>query len=211
MSLRNNRGFLAADFIFSMILVMGFGSILFAVSLTLTTVEITQYIAFSTARTFFAGHINSETQGEIAIQKYVSLVESDAFGPLLHSSWFDAPPLGPSGMGDHTTSGKHNLSHGATYSPSSSGLNMFYGISVNLLMPLMALNVPFFGPTSRNLDEPSGGFSSVLTAFLGREITQKKCSEFVRDRLSRILTLHSSYNTASSGSTNYTPVVDNGC
>ena len=48
--MRNQRGFLTIDFIFTIVLVLGFVAILFATTLTLTVASITQYVTFATAR-----------------------------------------------------------------------------------------------------------------------------------------------------------------
>ena len=48
----DEAGILTVDYLFAIILAMGFVALLFAMSLTLTVVEVVQYMTFSSARSY---------------------------------------------------------------------------------------------------------------------------------------------------------------
>ncbi len=57
---KKSAGFITIDFIFALITVFGLSTLLFALTFTLSVVEIVQYITFSSARSFYAAHLNKE-------------------------------------------------------------------------------------------------------------------------------------------------------
>ena len=50
--IRNQRGFITIDFLFSLVLVLGFSALLFIMTFTLLVAEVTQYITYAAARNY---------------------------------------------------------------------------------------------------------------------------------------------------------------
>ena len=67
---KNQKGVLTIDFIFSFTMVLGLFQIFYVLSYTLMVAHLTQYITFSSARLFFAGHIKRVDQKRLAQEKF---------------------------------------------------------------------------------------------------------------------------------------------
>ena len=73
---QNEKGFLALDFIFALIVSFSVIILFFGLTLTLTAVEIGQYIVFATSRNYSAAHLNRGMQEQEARAKYQRLLSS---------------------------------------------------------------------------------------------------------------------------------------
>lgn len=203
--LKNNSGFMVMDFLFAMVLVMGFSAILFAITITLSSVEIVQYITFASARNYFAADKSPADQITSAKTKFTNLKNSSVLGPLFNNGWFvidNEPP-----MGDHT---KTKASLSTPYNPPSVIGNTIIGVSTHLMVPVLDFSVPFFGSTSKTQDGSGKDFTSTIGSYLGREVTQEECiNKFVKERWNQIIKLNSAYNQAKKPV--YYPFADDGC
>ena len=89
--INNSKGFLAADFLFSFVLVISCGIVVFALTFSLATIEISQYIVWSSARAYSSANLNRLASESAGRKKFENL--SKAY-PLLTgngatSPWFN--------------------------------------------------------------------------------------------------------------------------
>ena len=78
-------------FLFAIVLVLGMGFLMFAFSFTLVVVELTQYVAFSTSRSYMAAQQTPADQVANAKIKYQSLVQNPILAPLYNNGWYNVP------------------------------------------------------------------------------------------------------------------------
>lgn len=205
--MRNQKGFITIDFIFALVLVMGFTGVLFKLMFSLSVASITQYVTFATARNYVAGHVTPQLQEERAILKYNELVSHPVFKPLYSNGWYaiDAKP----DIGDISRLIP-------AYQQSNGDLaQQFWGAAVRFNAKVLDFNIPFFGSTSPETNGSGEGFTATLGSYLGREVSESECLEFVSQRWRVIRSLSSAsggapYNTGSSES-GYMPIADDGC
>lgn len=196
--MRNQAGFITIDFIFAVVLIIGLTALLFCISLTLTTAEITQYITFAAARNYVAGHLDEDHQKQRAIAKYKELVSNKVFAPLFKNGWFQVS--GEPQVGDMTQLIP-------AYAPSSGDPNLFWGAGTNFTAKILDFNIPLFGSSN-----PDGGgaddFKTFMGSYLGRDVSQSECMDFMSKRWGAIQSLGNGYSTAQG---TYVVFADNGC
>jgi len=193
--IKNQKGSLTIDFLLASVLIMGVTGILFALSFTLTVVEITQYIAFATSRNYTAAHFNEESQENMAQNKYEQLTQETSWRNLYKKDgWFLIKHLGTKDYRDEYSSGREYNN------------DRFWGTKIELESKVLDFQIPFYGSTNPE-DEK---FTMNINSFLGREPTSEECTNFVEERLSRIVALDSKYNAVDPNE-NYARIYDNGC
>ncbi|MCB0422138.1 MAG: hypothetical protein KDD61_14160 [Bdellovibrionales bacterium] len=194
--IRSEAGIITVDYLFAFSLVMGFSALLFALTFTLSVAEITQYITFATARTYYGSHIDMTTQKDLAKVKYSQLVNHPVFKPLYSNGWFQVDSeTEPDDFSSFYDGGPKDV---------------FHGVRVNFIASMLDFHIPFYGSTSSTETE-GGGFSTVIGSYLGREPTVNECIQlFAADRWAQLRALDSSYsqNTTENG---YQVITDNGC
>ncbi len=197
--LRNERGILIVDFMFSMVLILGLSGLLFVLCFTMSVASMTQYITFATARNYTVGHITQAQQVERANAKYNELIAHPVMKPLYNNGWFavDARP----GVGDHT-----QLIPGFT--EATQGVNKFWGAGTSFTANVLAFSIPGFGSTTPDDDGSGDGFKTYMGSYLGREPTTEECLNFTNNRWNGIKQLGPGYGT--NGGT-YFPMTDDGC
>jgi hypothetical protein len=196
-SLRNERGILTVDFLFSIVLILGLSGLLFVMCFTLSVASVTQYVTFATARNYAVGHLTPQLQTERANAKYNELIAHPVLKPLYNNGWFqvDAVP----GVGDHTTLV-------AGYNEAAQGVNKFWGASTDFTAKVLAFTIPFFGSTD---DENNGeGFKTKLGSYLGRDPSAEECLNLTAQRWNQIKKLGAGYSTQGG---KYFPQADDGC
>ena len=200
--MRNEHGFLSLDFIFALVIVVGFSVVLFAITFTLSIVEITQYISFSSARSFYAAHFTLNDQIQMGTKKYQELLEQPAFKPLFRpGGWFELQT--PDGV-----VGDYNRIYTAKGTKSTNAGFSYFGSRIKLIANIMDLRFPIIGATS---DRP-GAFSANVSSYISREPTEQECREnFENQRYLQILSLSNIYQVPGNDGKGYTPIVDNGC
>jgi hypothetical protein len=194
---KNQGGFITLDFVFSLMMSLGFTVVLLAISATLSMVEVTQYLAFSVSRVYMGAHENQELQEETAKTKFQLLMSSRVFGTLFGGSWFK---LGTPQFGDF----------GSEYPNPGPDNDVFVGVRLPMDAKILHLRIPFLGPTA---EESSTG-KAVLNSYLMREVTGTECREnFSRVRYSKILELKAGGNSPYQGASgsNAKMITDNGC
>ncbi len=208
----NNSGFLAADFLFSFIMIIGCGIVIFALTFSLATVEVAQYITWSAARSYSAANINAAASKSAADSKFTKL--SMKF-PLLtgadgSSPWFiltkklvgDAAHDGMAGPVD-----VNNKSAGAN----PENRHPWTGVYAELEWKLFeGIKIPFLGKIASPGSEV---FKIPIRAFLLRNPSQDECLKFF-EKANRydqgIKNLESGWTGIPAASI-YVPIEDNGC
>jgi hypothetical protein len=203
--IRNQRGLITVDFLFSMTLVLGLSALMFVLCFTLSLASVTQYVTFASARNFFAAHITPDAQGARADQKYQELISHPVFKPLYSNGWFkvDAQP----NIGDHTQIIPE-------FQEATGGTNKFWGVGTRFVAPVLAFEIPFFGSTVPDGDASGEGFATYLGSYLGREPSTEECLQFTAARWTAIRNLQVSGGAAYStgtGASGYFPQTDDGC
>ncbi len=203
--IRNERGILTVDFVFSMVLILGLASLMFVLTFTLSLASVTQYITFAAARNYGVAHITKEEQEKRGAAKYKELIGHPVFKPLYSNGWFkvDAEPT----IGDHT-----KIIDG--YATAAQDTNNFWGVGTSFTAAVLAFKIPFFGTTVPDGDEDGSGFKTYMGSYLGREPTTEECLAFTAARWTAIRNLSvtggSSYSTGTS-TNGYFPMSDDGC
>jgi len=141
--LNNSDGFLTADYIFAVVLAGGFMIILFSLSMTLTVVDVVQYMTFSSARVYTASNVDESTSRENAEIKFGQLRAHPSISPLFErAKWFE---FTGANFGDLRNN----------FTVTDPNRNLFYGVSVGLKAEMLDFKVPFFGSTN-NRDDGQG-------------------------------------------------------
>ena len=208
-SLRNQRGILTVDFMFSIVLVLGFASLMFVLSFTLSVASVTQYVTFTAARNFAAAHIDRSSQEERAQAKYSELVNHPVLKPLYNNGWYTVDEKAT--LGDQTQVVE-------AFAGGNDGVNEFWGAGTNFIARVLDFQIPFFGSTvpenSGTGKDKGNGFKTYLSSNLGREPTTAECLEFTAARWTAIRNLPvtggAAYSTGTP-TTGYFPMTDDGC
>ena len=170
----NNSGFIVADFLFAFTMVISIGIFIFGFTFSLATIEVAQYIVWSTARNYSAA--NEEDLGAViqATAKFNNLSKKFPMltGAGSDSPWFELkednliigdlavkdPDLGIS-SGDKTNDYRQPWT----------------GVSAKLNLKLFAsLKIPFLGNVAQNKDL----FEFPVRAFIIRNPSRLECQQF---------------------------------
>jgi len=193
----NERGSFTVDFTFGLILVGGVSFILVALCLTLTVVEVTQYVAFSVSRSYFSGDISEKEQLAVAEKKFSELTNQPGLKQLLKGQWFEVKLVG---VGDFRS----------LYPPQNlaNDSDTFFGSRLQIEAKVLNIRVPFFGSTAR--DE---GYKAHLNSFLGREPSFEECAQFESQRWDTFKKMYPLTGASSEANREdaYTAIMDNGC
>ena len=205
----NSRGFMTAEFIFSITLCAGLCVLLFALNFTLSMAEVAQYIAFSAARAHSAGHVDQDKQEQLAKDKFAELTNHKVLKTFFTpegANWFKLSAIDVRGGG--ATQKSFDDVYPA-FSPDDQRIPQV-GVRFSFSPALLNLKVAFLGSTS---EDPDQGFTANISALLIREPTQKECWELqVKKRYSAVLDLDNRYQAlGGSGENKYVPMEDNGC
>ena len=194
--LKNEEGLITIDFIFALSLSLVFVVLLLAVSVTLSVVEITQYITFSAARNYFAGHISIDKQREWAQIKYGELTKQTPLQVFYQGGWFEIPKdITNDGIGNFGEDYEEDSLHRAA---------PFTGVRISLTAKMLSFNSPLFGSTG---EEDS--FQTYVGSYLSREPTSSECQGLIRKRFEAIKELFPSVPGLEDKK--YIPIWDNGC
>ena len=204
--IQNSRGMITAEFIFSIILVTGLCTVLFALNFTLSMAEVAQYIAFSSARAHAASHIDQNHQIEQAQKRYKILKDN----PVLASIF------GDNGTGWFRLSENLDVrgggATGAIFNdyPQREDRVPQVGVRFDFTPRILNQKVPLLGSTTEDGENPSAKIAGLLI----REPTQQECWELqMKDvRRDAILNLDARFKELGASRLNeYEPMEDNGC
>lgn len=195
--IKNQSGLITLDFIFALVLVFAFTAVLFAVSLTLSIVEVTQYVTFASSRNYFAAHQSEAEQKKLGKAKYDQLVATPFFKPIYNNGWFELKDF--------------KIGSGDDYQVLNNEPDRFtfYGASVHLRAPVLNFRVPFFGRTAA---DPDSVFQAQIASWLAREPSTDECHEFNAARMELIKQIDGNkYNSSNVNVGDYVVQTDNGC
>lgn len=205
MSIRDQRGIITVDFMFSIVLILGFASLLFVLTFTLSIASVTQYVTYATAHNYSTAHIDLKAQEARGQMKYLELLGNPVLKPLYTNGWYkvDAQPF----LGDLTKAVPG-------WADATGGVNEFWGAGTSFTAAILDFKVPFFGSTNPEGDGTGSGFKTFLSSNLGREPTEAECIQFTAARWAAIRNLQvsggASYSTGTSAN-GYYPMTDDGC
>lgn len=206
---KSQKGSLTIDYIFAFTLIFSFTLIMFSFALTLTAVEMTQYLTYTSARAYFAAHHTQDKQSEQASKKWDQLISEPGYSFINKNSWF---VLDDRWIGNVSESPIEELKQ---YLPSGGDPNRFEGVVVGFVAKILSMSSPLFGATDPDGDGSGNTFLTRIGSYLGREPTTQDCAHFISDRWKAIRTLNvegggSSYSTGTDEN-KYFPIMDNGC
>lgn len=171
-SIGNERGVITLDFIFALGVSFGFAILFFALALTLSMVEVGQYVAYATSRAHAGAHASPEMQRSLGEAKFAELMATPVFKTFFDGHWFqlDGPVI------DNFTS--------EYPSDPAEDNDIFVGARIRFRAKILDLQIPFLG---RTVTDPQTGSAS-LNAYLIREVTTQECREnFARQRFNRLV------------------------
>lgn len=209
--LRNQRGFLIADYLFSFIAGIGLFMIIFALTMTLTVTEIAQYIAFSTARALASSHVDRLKQEAMGKNKFNELKKNQVLNFIFSSGWFDLKLESMrTGGGDNQTV---NATFSDDYNDKKDGVLRVPAIGVRLQFETFILSQknPILGKSS----DDETPFQAKITGMLIREPSQEECKKqlLYQTRYRTLLRLDETRysHLGAVPESSYIPLEDNGC
>ena len=205
--IKDQRGILAVDYIFALVIGMGLFLLLFSFTFTLSMTFIAQYIAFSSSRSFAAAHKSVENQEALARNKFNELKNNNVFAPLFQNGWFtlDLESLRSGGAGgDDFSEDYDDELEGFIRQPA-------VGLRLNMTSSILNFRSPLLG-NARSEEET--GLRTRVTGLMNREPTAAECmNQMTRPvRYSRILILDPRYSVLGGpAQQKYVGFEDNGC
>lgn len=213
--INNNSGFIIADFLFAFVMIIGLGILIFALTFSLATIEIAQYVLWSTARTYASGNLDEGTANEDAKRKFKSLIEQYPMLKGEDNSWFkldlDTLAVGDLLRSDQDLSAKINFSEDKdnVLRGTRDKRQPWIGASAQLTLKLYSsLRIPFLGTVA---DGGKDIFTFPIRAFLIRHPSQKECKNFFTLKYAEINKLEPGFGSLNTNATNFAAVEDNGC
>ncbi|MBC7420932.1 MAG: hypothetical protein H7328_09400 [Bdellovibrio sp.] len=175
--LRSNSGFIIADFLFSFVLVIGIGMIIFALTFSLAMVEVAQYIVWSSARNFAAANTTEWSGSLQAGTKFKNL--SSQFPLLTDSNLFSLPfntfRAGDLAKVDSDFAGKIPGGDIGNSDPTGEQRQPWIGASAKINLKMFnGLQIPFLGKAS---DKP---IEFPIRAFVIRSPSKEDCTNFYK-------------------------------
>jgi hypothetical protein len=203
----DTRGFLSADFLFSIIIASGLCIVFFCLTFTLSMVEVGQYIAYSVTRAHSAAHKTQDDQVAMAKAKFSSLQKNKVLRPLFSNGWLVISNLDIRGGGQDDKDFSDRYPKGKSGEPFIPQV----GIRLNFEAKMLKIKVPMLGST-----DSGDGFTAFLTGLMIREPSSKECFDQIRkERYRAILKLDKDNRfekiAGSSSESAYVAMEDNGC
>ncbi|MCX7977817.1 MAG: hypothetical protein N2578_02315 [Bdellovibrionaceae bacterium] len=178
--LKNRGGLIVVDFLLSTTVTAFMIILFFGITYTLSTIFVAQYVAFSSARAYAAGHLDPSFQKTSGEAKFSELVENDnsPLKPLFNNGWYtlklnrsDLEPIsGPQRMTE-----RYNPSF--TSSDPQKNRLPATGLRLSFEAKILNFDFAFLGSTRR-----SAGYKATIPGIVLREPTQKECREFIARR-----------------------------
>ena len=182
---KSESGFIIADFLFSFTLVIGVGMFIFALTFSLATIEISQYIVWSAAHTYSSANVDEAKAATAARVKFKSL--SSQF-PLLTgegnaSPWFT---LDDFKVQNHATEptfmGKVSVNDLENRDGNTEKRQPWTGASAYINLKLFGnMGIPFIGKVGKDPDS----FKFRIYAFIIRHPSFEECSGFFEQRFEK--------------------------
>ena len=175
--IKNNSGFITADFLYSFFMILGIGLLIFGLTFSLATIEVGQYIVWSTARNYSAANKNEAAAKQAAQKKFRNL---SAKFPLLTGNgssgdpWFE---LLESNLiiGDLADLDSQLGSDLTAEDLKNKDRQPWIGASTKIKLKRFAgLQLPFLG----NVAQDKNAFEFPIRAFILRHPSQSECKDF---------------------------------
>ncbi len=172
----DQKGQLTAEFLFAIVIAFGLFSLFFAMTLTFSVIEVSQYIVYSTARTHAASNLNMLTQKQEAIKKFNSLKDSTNLASLYSNNWFIFGPIADNMIRQGTTDSNFFKEFANVGTGSDDQYKkVFVGVSVPLEAKIMTMKIPFISGSGP--DDDTSVFKTNVNTMLLREISQEECQQ----------------------------------
>jgi len=180
---------MTAEFLFAFTMVIGSGILIFALTFALTTVEIAQYIVWSSARAHAVGNKDTDSSVKAAETKYSNLT---AAFPLLtgngsDSPWFKMPAITEKNkffVGDISDMIKKKDSAIDKANAAENGGEVrhpWIGVESSIELKLLSgLNIPFLGKITKTPEE----FDFPIRGILFRHPSMQECQDFFQNNSS---------------------------
>lgn len=196
-------GIATVDFIFSMVMMVGMGILLFSLSYSLVAIEVSQYVAFATARSHSAAHLTIAENRSMAERKFKSLTAgADAnLASFFNNGWFELK-MNPT---DLRSGGSTGTDFASEYGLTDADKLAMHGVRLQLSAKIMNKKLPLIGSTSDEDD----AYQANITAFLTREASQQECQQWFVDRKNALRNLFQRVQGQDMSA--YFEVEDNGC
>lgn len=211
---------MTAEFLFAFTMVIGAGILIFALTFALTTIEVAQYIVWSSARAYAVGNKTVADADRVARTKYKNLT---AAFPLLTGAGSDSPWFAMAKeneandfkVGDLTLSMKNNdtgLDKDNASSPGGEARQPWIGVESTIdLILLKNSKVPFLGQIT---DKP-GDFKFPVRAILFRHPSFQECRKFLEEKFTqgmKQMDAEPAWRSLSADADSaFVPMEDNGC
>lgn len=196
---KSQSGFVAAEFLFSFVLVISCGLIVFALTFSLMTIEVAQYITWSSARSYSSGNISKDDSVSSGQTKFKNLAANFPLLTKEDSNWFalSSPNIGGSVYpnGDYDSGNKLGDETRHPWSGATAKLQ---------LVLFKSLKIPFLG----KIVNDDSAFDMNLSSFILRNPSVQECLIFSKDRFNEI---KHQFPNVQSDSSKYVPNEDNGC
>ena len=219
-SISNQSGFIVADFLFAFVMVISCGILIFALTFSLATIEISQYIVWSTARNFSAANTNEQAARAQAQKKFDAL--ADKF-PLISgrgassTPWFSLSAVVIGDLAKIDSDLANILKADKLNKDSAQQIRIpWIGAKSDLELKLLSgIRIPFLGKVTGNKD----GFTFPIRAFILRHPSQDECYSFFSKEKRYDLGIQKLQSTDAENSNfakeakrdSYVAIEDNGC
>lgn len=209
---KSQSGFIIADFLFSFVLVISIGIIMFALTFALATVEISQYIVWSAARTYSAANFDEATARAAASRKFANL--SAQFPKLTGSGsdspWFTLDNFSAQNFeSDPVFQNKvANNNDRLNRDGNLERRQPWIGARADIYLKLFSnMSVPFLGKVSNDAENV---FKFQIYSFIIRNPSYKECVNFFRHRFREGIQSIDTFSGLGEEIQDYV-VEDNGC
>lgn len=195
----NQKGVITVDFLFALVLAMSLSAAVFAMTFSLVVIEMTQYIAYSTARAMSGSDVDLNSQRQSALAKFQSLVSDPVLSPLYSNGWFEIgqPDIRP-GLGNNFAN---------EYAAKQDSRRFFHqGVRVPLTINLLQLKLPFLGTAKEE-----GGNQTAVNSLLIRENSFQECQKVFNARVEALFETVEAGRFKAYKSNVTPPIEDNGC
>lgn len=207
-------GFIIADFLFSFVMVISIGIIMFALTFALATVEISQYIVWTAARTYSAANVDENTAKTAAQTKFnnISAQFPKLTGSGETSPWFTLDNFNAQNF-------ENDPAFQAKVANNNDRMNRdgnlerrqpWIGARADIYLKLFAnMNIPFIGKVSNDAENV---FKFQIYSFILRHPSYKECVDFFKNRFRQGIQQLDSFSSPALGEEIPDYVVeDNGC
>lgn len=208
----HQAGFMTAEFLFAFTMVLCVGVLIFAITFSLTTIEVAQYIVWSSARSYSSANATQTDSVKAGQSKYSNLI---AMFPLLtgkgnSSPWFKlSDTVTPGDLAGKLTDAKADNNT----SSNSEVRHPWTGVQTEIdLILFKNVKLPFLGPITND----KSAFVFPVRALLLRHPSVEECRKFFEQKftagIQKLKDVSEEIELSNLGDASaYVPIEDNGC